>query len=89
MSENIGVFTQSLPIQAALVRCVIRVEVVVCHRAHKCVCFLVHCTQVSIAGQPGGVEAARMKIRVSLNSGDLNLTLRDGQAKNPNSPRAC
>lgn len=26
------------------------------------------CEQVSIAGQPGGVEAARVKIRVSLNS---------------------
>lgn len=28
-------------------------------------CFLCHAQQVSIAGQPGGVEAARVKIRVS------------------------
>lgn len=26
----------------------------------------IYCAQVSIAGQPGGVEAARVKIRVSL-----------------------
>lgn len=29
--------------------------------------------QVSIAGQPGGVEAARVKIRVSWNSACLSL----------------
>lgn len=29
--------------------------------------------QVSIAGQPGGVEAARVKIRVSWNSAALSL----------------
>lgn len=35
--------------------------------------------QVSIAGQPGGVEAARVKIRVSSDSCDFNLTWKDSQ----------
>lgn len=32
-----------------------------------------YCAQVSIAGQPGGVEAARVKIRVSWNSAPFVL----------------
>lgn len=43
-------------------------------------CFFVffYYAQVSIAGQPGGVEAARVKIRVSRDSRDLNSTRGEG-----------
>lgn len=55
--------------------------------AAKCsACPVFYYAQVSIAGQPGGVEAARVKIRVSGDSRDFNLTRGDGQAENT---KAC
>lgn len=45
--------------------------------------FLFYCEQVSIAGQPGGVEAARVKIRVSWNSATFVLEEYSAQTHGP------
>lgn len=58
----------------------------VCHDLNHCFSWIVlelanwytcyfYCEQVSIAGQPGGVEAARVKIRVSWNSATFVLNV--------------
>lgn len=80
MSENIGFFTQSLPIKAVLVTVCVESKFIL-ERLNVLRVLFFYYEQVSIAGQPGGVEAARVKIRVSFDCRDLNLTRRDGQAK--------